>query len=132
MVMNHEIADIIYGSPFINDAIITIALLCNIVAFVVGDKTAKGLLAASCIIALCMPVYDFTSGYVEIISSGESVPEPFTAAVVWLVFSPTNLVLVVALGSINAIRRIKRWLVIVFLSIVTSWFGIACLHYMAN
>ena len=132
MIMDHETIAIIYGSPFINNAIAVTALLCNVATFVVTPRAAKKWFAWSCVIALCLPVYDFASGYIKILHSGGHVAEPFIAAFIWLIFSPTNILIIIGLIALRRLRHIKLWSIIVFISTVASWFGIAALHYMSS
>jgi NADH:ubiquinone oxidoreductase subunit 3 (subunit A) len=51
---------------------------------------------------------------------------------IWIVFSPTSVIIAAVLASITSIRRIRLWSSVVFVSAVASWFGLASLHYLGT
>ncbi len=132
MTINKEIITIIYASPLANDAMLVVVLLCIIVSFFMYTEVARKLLMISCAVALSMLLYDYLYSYFKVLSSGGSVPFPIFALLIWIVFSPTSLIIAAALGNITSTRRIRLWSSVVFVSAVASWFGLASLHYMGG
>ena len=132
MVLNQEILEIIRSSPFANDVIAAIALLCSVAAIAFKPLVNWKWLAASCVIALSIPLFDFVYSYIRALVDGGSVSEPFMVIVMILMFSPANIVILLILGFIKMIKHITIWSCVVFISILANWFGIAALHYAAS
>lgn len=109
------------------DAIMAAAFLCNVAAFFAPRRAAKRLLAASCLIALLVSVYESAIGHTELMRSGEHLSWPVMIILIVQTVSPTNIALILVLIFIRAINRLKLWSVFVAICVIWNWLGLGAL-----
>lgn len=107
-------------------------LLLTICVFFVEQKKSRTLLALICVLALAMPILFISYGLIYTMSyTNDSIYLSNIENIVWgtLSFSPTNFVLFFIVCRIKAVRRLRVWSVVAFLSAFLSWLGTAFLIY---
>jgi hypothetical protein len=115
-------------SPLINHALFALAGFTGVAALFAPRSTARIFLTISCVLALCMPLYDLASLYIWAALGGRRMVDPWFPVLVFLVFSPTTLVIAEILRNVGRLRRLKTWATISLISAVLSWLGISLLY----
>src|SRR5262249_7476370 len=104
------------------------AVFAGLAALFVPRSAAKLLLAISCILALCVPLYDVASLYSRAALGGLWIVDPWWPVLLFLVFSPTTLAIAGILRNVGRLRRLRTWATISLISTVLSWLGISFLY----
>lgn len=112
-----------------NNVIAVVASFLSVSAIFVDQKLSTRLVASSCGVGLCMPIYNIAYALVVGGNSSFSVLALFMATLTTVVFSPTSIILIVMLTNHTEAHDKGRRSVIALLCIVMSWFGIAAMHY---
>jgi hypothetical protein len=123
-----QIIAVLGCSPLINHALFAFAVSVGLVALFASRSAARLLLAISCFLALCMPLYDLASLYIPAALGGRRIVDPWSPVLLFLVFSPTTLAIAGILRYVGRLRRLRAWTTISVTSTILSWVGISLLY----
>jgi hypothetical protein len=123
-----QIVAVLGLSPLINHALFAFAVFVGLAALFASRSAARLLLAISCFLALCMPLYDLASLYIRAALGGRWIVDPWWPVLIFLVFSPTTLAIAGILRNVGRLRRLRTWATISLISAVLSWLGISLLY----
>ena len=115
-------------SPLVNHVLFALAGFTGVAALFAPRSVARILLAISCVLAICMPLYDLASLYIRPALGGRRMVDPWWPVLLFLVFSPTTLANAVILRNVGRLPRLKVLATISFISSVLSWLGISFLY----
>jgi hypothetical protein len=115
-------------SPLANHALFALAGFTGVAALFAPRSAARILLTISCVLALCMPLYDLASLYIRAALEGRRMVDPWWPVLLFLVFSPTTLAIAGILRNVGRLRRLKTWATISLISAILSWLGISFLY----
>jgi hypothetical protein len=115
-------------SPLINHAFFAFAVFVGLAALFVSRSATRLLLAISCFLALCIPLYDLASLYIRAALGGRRIVDPWWPVLLFLMFSPTTLAIAGILRNVGRLRRLRTWATISLISAVLSWLGISFLY----
>src|SRR5262249_17855350 len=115
-------------SPLINHVLFAFAVFAGLAAFFASRSAARLLLAISSFLALCIPLYDLASLYIRAALGGKRIVDPWWPVLLFLMFSPTTLVIAWILPNVGRLRRLRTWATISLISAFLSWLGISFLY----
>jgi hypothetical protein len=115
-------------SPLVNHALFALVGFTGAAALFAPRSAARILLTISCVLALCMPLYDLASLYIRAALGGQRMADPWWPALLFLMFSPTTLAIAGILRNVGRLHRLKTWAAISLISAALSWLGISFLY----
>ena len=115
-------------SPLANHVLFALAVFTGVAALFAPRSAARILLTISCILAICMPLYDLASLYIRSALAGRRMVDPWWPALIFMAFSPTTLANAIILRNVGRLPRLKIWAAMSLISAVLSWLGISVLY----
>jgi len=123
-----QIMAVLSLSPVVNHVLFALAVCAGVAALFAPQSAARILLTISCVLAICMPLYDLASLYIGAALGGRRMVDPWLPVLVFFMFSPTTLANAVILRNVGRLPRLKIWATVSLISAVLSWLGISLLY----
>src|SRR5262245_28566527 len=105
-------------SPVVNHVLFALAVFAGVAALFAPRSAARIILAISCVLGICMPLYDLASLYIGAALGGRRMVDPWFPVLLFLVFSPTTLANAVILRNVVRLLRLNIWTTVSLISVV--------------